>query len=72
MLANTIWYSGFNNHKKNTFTDNKNFKQYAFNLELLDQDTDKDRTLDQIFLDHVASRQTKYIEVLYSGGLDSE
>ena len=72
MLTTTIWYSGLNNHKKNTFQEDKKFKNHFYNLEFLDQDIPNNRSLDEIFLDHVNHRQTKYIEVLYSGGLDSE
>lgn len=72
MLSTTVWYSGLNNFKKNTFKENNKFQQHIFNLELLDQDIPNNRTLDEIFLDHVSNRQTKFIEVLYSGGLDSE
>lgn len=72
MITTNVWYSGLNNHKKNTFKENNKFRQHSYNLEFIDQDIPNNRTLDQIFLDHVANRQTKYIEVLYSGGLDSE
>lgn len=72
MLTTTIWYSGLHNHKKNTFKEDKKFKNHFYNLEFLDTDIPHNRSLDEIFLDHVQNRQTKYIEVLYSGGLDSE
>ena len=72
MEKTTVWYSGKNNHKKNTFTKNESSGQHKFNLEFIDQDIPSNRSLDEIFFDHVSSRQTKVIEVLYSGGLDSE
>lgn len=73
MQTTTVWYSGKDNYKKNIFIEESQlFKPHRYNLELLDQEFPANRTLDEIFLDHVSDRQTKYVEVLYSGGLDSE
>jgi hypothetical protein len=43
-----------------------------FTTELLDVDFERGRDIADIFYDHLAVRQTKFVEVLYSGGLDSE
>ena len=43
-----------------------------FTTELLDVDFERGRDIADIFYDHLAIRQTKFVEVLYSGGLDSE
>ena len=40
--------------------------------ELLDVPFESNRNITDIFNDHLSIRQTKYVEVLYSGGLDSE
>jgi hypothetical protein len=38
----------------------------------LDNPFEYGRNITEIFNDHLSNRQTKYVEVLYSGGLDSE
>jgi hypothetical protein len=43
-----------------------------FTTELLDVPFETNRNIADIFNDHLSNRQTKYVEVLYSGGLDSE
>jgi len=66
-MNNTVWYSGLNNFKKHTLDQYKNFT-----LELTENEFEPNRNIDAIMLDHLANRQTKTVEVLYSGGLDSE
>jgi hypothetical protein len=62
----TTWYTGMDSYKKHTITD----QEYV--LELQDKETLTDRGIFDIFNDHLKNRQTKIVEVLYSGGLDSE
>ena len=65
------WYEGIDNYAKNTlFVDDTNQKR--FKLEILDVDTNPNLSLNDIYLNHLESRQTKVVEVLFSGGLDSE
>lgn len=67
-MENT-WYTGINNFKKHTLNagDNK-----TFTLELCDTEFEPNRDIDAIMFDHLANRQSKTVEILYSGGLDSE
>lgn len=60
-----IWYEGENNYRLLTLFGN------TFTTELLDVPT-TDRTVNQVFYDILNKRQSKHVEVLYSGGLDSE
>lgn len=69
MNSTISWYSGLNNFKKNTLDLSQ---PKTFTVELVDKDFDPNRTIDSIMLDHLKNRQTKTVEVLYSGGLDSE
>lgn len=69
MSDELIWYTGLNNFKKHTLTLSH---PKSFLVELVDQDFEPDRHIDAIMFDHLKDRQTKTVEVLYSGGLDSE
>ena len=64
------WNIGLQNFKKCSLELQENFNH--FTTELLDVDFEYGRDIADIFFDHLANRQTKYVEVLYSGGLDSE
>ena len=60
------WSTGLNGYKKNTL-DNKHYTTLLTECEF-----EKGRDIDSIFVDHLANRQTSKIELLYSGGADSE
>lgn len=60
------FYSGHSNYKKHTF-ENSHFLTEIQDVELMGTDN-----IHEIFANHLAARQTKVVEVLYSGGLDSE
>lgn len=60
-----FWYEGENNYRLLSLLGN------TFTTELLDVST-TDRNIHQIFSDNLSVRQTKYVDILYSGGLDSE
>ena len=64
------WNIGLNDFKKCTLEFGENF--HKFTTELLDVPFKYGRNITDIFHDHLLNRQTKYVEVLYSGGLDSE
>jgi hypothetical protein len=64
------WNVGLNGFKKCTLEFGENF--HKFTTELLDVPFENGRNITDIFNDHLSIRQTKYVEVLYSGGLDSE
>lgn len=64
------WNTGLKGYKKCTLELGENSNK--FTTELLDVPFESNRNIADIFNDHLANRQTKYVEVLYSGGLDSE
>ena len=70
-MENVIeWNVGLNGYKKCTLELGE--KNHKFTTELLDVTFESNRDITDIFNDHLSNRQTKYVEVLYSGGLDSE
>jgi hypothetical protein len=70
-MENVIeWNVGLNDFKKCTLELGEN--SHKFTTELLDVPFENNRNITDIFNDHLANRQTKYVEILYSGGLDSE
>jgi hypothetical protein len=66
------WHEGVNDYLKNTLYIDPVTKQHKFEHEILDVDTDPNLTLDDIYLSYLSQRQTKVVEVLFSGGMDSE
>jgi len=73
-MSNVIeWYSGLDNYKKHTFTVDPNNKEHKYVLEILDRELPKEeRNIFDIFADYLSVRQTRTVEVLFSGGVDSE
>lgn len=70
-MVNIIeWNVGLNDFKKCTLELGEH--SHKFTTELLDVPFEPNRNITDIFNDHLSNRQTKYVEVLYSGGLDSE
>jgi hypothetical protein len=70
-MENVIeWNVGLNDFKKCTLELGEN--SHKFTTELLDVPFENNRNITDIFNDHLVNRQTKYVEILYSGGLDSE
>jgi len=70
-MENVIeWNVGLNGYKKCTLELGNS--RNTFTTEILDVPFELGRSITQIFNDHLSIRQTKYVEVLYSGGLDSE
>lgn len=63
-MEDKIWFSGLNGYKKHILSDRD------FITILTDCEVKKDRKLTDIFRDHVGDR--KHVEVMYSGGTDSE
>jgi hypothetical protein len=66
----TKWISGSNGYRKCTLELGE--YSHKFTTELIDVPFEIGRSITEIFNDHLSNRQTKYVEVLYSGGLDSE
>jgi hypothetical protein len=60
------WSTGLNGYKKHTL-DNNNFT-----TELTECQFEPGRSVDAIFYDHLVDRPNSPVELLYSGGLDSE
>lgn len=70
-MENVIeWNIGLNGFKKCSLILGE--KSHKFTTELVDNSFEIGRSITEIFNDHLANRQTKYVEILYSGGLDSE
>jgi hypothetical protein len=65
------WHTGIGSYKKHTIHNPENTDR-LYSIEFLDAPTHDDRSMFRIFDDHVQRRQTKEVEVLFSGGLDSE
>jgi hypothetical protein len=60
------WSSGLNGYKKHTLYDNH------FTTELTECQFEPGRSLDDIFYDHLIDCPNNSVELLYSGGSDSE
>lgn len=72
MTQKITWLEGYNNHKKCTLTYSPDGKLERFHTELLDVELMGTTNIFEIFNEHLNTRQTKTVEVCYSGGLDSE
>jgi len=60
------WSTGLNGYKKHTLLSNH------FTTELTECQFELGRSVDDIFHDHLVNRPNSPVELLYSGGLDSE
>jgi len=73
MIETNIWYSGQDGYLKNTHTIDPEGKLHHYELELLEDILNEEgRDIYAIYGDFLAQRQTKNVQVLFSGGLDSE
>lgn len=61
-----IWYSGLNNYKIQTTYNN------TFTIEYLEQEFNRGFTIQEVYKTHLQNITRPFVEVLYSGGLDSE
>ena len=64
------WNTGLNGYRKCTLEINQDV--HYFTTELTDVPFTHNRSINEIFNDHLEANNSKYVEVLYSGGLDSE
>lgn len=64
-MQERVWYSGLDNYRKNTLNDE------SYNVEILDVPLRGFHTVDEAFAAHLEGANLP-VEVLYSGGLDSE
>lgn len=68
-MTTQTWYSGYNNFQKLTLTTGQGDNQFI--TEVLDVETQPFQTIQETFAAHLSG--AKYpVEVLYSGGMDSE
>jgi hypothetical protein len=67
-MENKTWCSGKNNYRCATL----DYHTQTFTLELIDVEQDQYQDIHEVLADHVSHKQTKYVDVLYSGGIDSE
>lgn len=66
------WQDGVDNYKKYTLVEDPDTKKHTFLLELLDVDYPEYNSLFELYNDLLSKRQTEFVNVLYSGGIDSE
>jgi hypothetical protein len=64
------WENGINGYLKCQMISTS--AENSFTVELRENEFEPDRDINDIFYDHLKNRQTTYVEVLFSGGLDSE
>lgn len=69
-MTNHVFYSGRLNYKKHTHTIGLGTQQFATHIS--DVETEDFQTFDNIIARDLGSRGNKTVEVLYSGGMDSE
>jgi hypothetical protein len=67
-----IWTEGVDDYKKYTLSIDADTKKHHFHTDILDVEFPNDRNMNEIFADILQVRQTKTVEILYSGGMDSE
>lgn len=70
MTSEHTWYMGKDNFQKCTFVPGNDNNQ--FTVELLENDFESDRDLEIILKDNLQSLNTNNVEILFSGGVDSE
>ena len=68
----TEWFDGKDGFMRKTVEKDPDGKNHKFTLEILEKEISENLSFDEIMQDHVSHRQTKTVEVLYSGGIDSE
>ncbi len=66
----TEWRTGLDGYRKNSLSFSKNIIDYV--TEFTEPDFEPDRDFDSIFYDHLKNRESKTVELLYSGGMDSQ
>jgi hypothetical protein len=69
-LTTRTWYTGLNDYRKLTMVVDEGYPN-TFTMEIQDVDTDCFSTVQQAYAEHFRNA-TLPVEVLYSGGLDSE
>jgi hypothetical protein len=67
-----IWFEGYNDYKKCTATYDDDGKLKHFHTEIRDVELMDTTNIYEILNIHLSQRQTKTVEVCYSGGIDSE
>jgi hypothetical protein len=72
MTQTTTWTEGINDYKKSTLSVDSNEKKNHYHTELCDTELMGLSNIYEIYAQHLSERQSKTVEVLYSGGLDSE
>lgn len=65
------WYEGIDDYKLHTFEVGDNSSKNLHTVELLDKDVEE-KPIDELIVDVLNIRQTKIVDILFSGGIDSE
>jgi len=69
-MTDRVFYSGVNNYKKHTHSVGTSI--HKFTTDIVDVDTEEFSNFNSIIARDLGSRGNKTVEVLYSGGIDSE
>ena len=71
-MIEKTWFEGYNDYKKCTATYDVDGKLKQFHTEIRDVELMDTTNIYEILNNHLSQRQTKTVEVCFSGGLDSE
>jgi NH3-dependent NAD+ synthetase len=71
-MKEKTWFEGFNDYKKCTATYDDTGMLTKFHTEIRDVELMDTTNIFEILNNHLSQRQTKTVEVCFSGGLDSE
>jgi hypothetical protein len=71
-MIEKTWFEGYNDYKKCTATYDVDGKLKHFHTEIRDVELMETTNIYEILNNHLSQRQTKIVEVCFSGGLDSE
>jgi hypothetical protein len=69
---NIIWRDGLDNYKQYTHNINVDTNIHNFNIEILDIPYTEYSSLSDYTVSVLGNKGTKFVDILYSGGLDSE
>lgn len=70
MEKTEIWHSGQDNYIEKKLMVSENTRKFVFTIN--ENEFEPNRNIYDIYYDHLKNRGTKIVEILYSGGVDSE
>jgi hypothetical protein len=73
MTETVTWHSGTDDFMKHTLEINRDTKKHNFTTELReDVPIRENMTMEQLYIETFNKKQTKFVQIMFSGGLDSE